>query len=447
MKGQLVPVVILVAAMLVIALRQRGRRGRVRLAPGRQAGAHVFDRVSGSVGLVATREVRQRLRGRAFRIATLLLLLGVAAAIIIPVVTKGKSRPQDIGVVGGVTQTLRQAIGTAARGVHADVHVTAEQSTPDAEAALRAGNIDIAVVNGHRLLVKRALSTADTTQTAELARAVAQLLGVGKAVRAAGLTAAQQEQLAAAKPLPIVGLQPARTTSAARPTATFGLIILFILLTQYLSWTLIGVMEEKSSRVVEVLLSAMRPLQLLAGKVIGIGAVVFAQAAAAAVFAVVLARAVGSDLLHGAAPLVLLSTVLWLILGYGFYSWLYAAAGSMAERQDQVQSLAVPLALPLVAGYILGLTVLGHGGAPPTYAEVLAYLPPTAPFAMTALVGLDAVTWWQFTLSALLTVASMAAVAALAATVYRRAILRTGRRVRLREILARHPPSPQPDAR
>jgi ABC-2 type transport system permease protein len=448
MTGQFVPVVILAAGVVVIALRLRRRRGRQQFAASLQTGARMPERISGPVGLVAAREVRQRLRGRAFRIATVLLLLGVAAAIVIPVATKGRTHTQHVGVVGGDTQTVRRAIDTAAAGVHTDVHIVTEPDLAHAHAALRAGDIDISVIDGDRLRLKRAPGSGDTTQSAQLARTVAQILGVDNAVRAAGLSAAQRAQLAKAKPLPITGLEPARSSTGARSTATFGLIALFILLSQYLSWTLIGVMEEKSSRVVEVLLSTLRPLHLLAGKVIGIGMVVFAQAAAAAVFAFVLARAVGSDLLHGAAPMVLLSTLLWLVLGYAFYSWLYAAAGSMAERHDQVQSLAVPLVLPLVAAYIISLTVLSSGGAPPTYAQVLAYLPPTAPFAMTALVGLRAVTWWQFTLSAAITTASVAAVAALAAAIYRRAILRTGRRVQLREILPRRSPDPaEPDVR
>ncbi|MBO0883736.1 MAG: ABC transporter permease, partial [Mycobacterium sp.] len=190
--------------------------------------------------------------------------------------------------------------------------------------------------------------------------------------------------------------------------------------------------------VVEVLLAAVRPLQLLTGKVVGIGAVVFAQAGIVAAVALLLGQAVGSDLLRGKAPLVLLSTFLWLVLGYAFYSWLYAAAGSMAERQDQVQALALPLSLPMIVGYILGITALSADSAP-IYIHVLAYVPFTAPFAMTALVGLGAVSWWQFLLAVLLTVISTIVVARLAATVYRRAILRTGRRVRLREILTNRP--------
>lgn len=396
---------------------------------------------SGLVGLIAGREIRQRLRGRMFRVATLLLLVGVAAAVVIPAATKGKSQTQHVGVVGPATADVRRAIALAAAGVHTEVQVTVEPSLARARDALRAGSFDLAVVAGERVLLKRALTSGDTTGTAQLARALAQVLGNLNALSAAGLTPTQRAQLAHARPLPIVGLQPQPTNTAARTTATIALIVLFLLLTQYLSWTLVGVMEEKSSRVVEVLLSAVRPLQLLSGKVIGIGVVVFAQAGAVAVFALVLARAVGSDLLHGAAPLVLLSALLWLLLGYAFYCWLYAAAGSMAERQDQVQSLAIPLALPIIAGYIISISVVGPGTPPPTWFKVLAYLPPTAPFAMTSLVGLNAVTWWQFTISAVLTAAGVVAAARLAATVYRRAILRTGRRVRLRDIAARQPHS------
>jgi ABC-2 type transport system permease protein len=207
------------------------------------------------------------------------------------------------------------------------------------------------------------------------------------------------------------------------------------MLTQYNTWTLIGVMEEKSSRVVEVLLAAVRPAHLLGGKVLGIGLVAFAQAALVVVFALGLARAVGSNLLNGTAPLVLVCTLAWLVLGYAFYCWVYAAAGSMAERQDQVQSLALPLSLPIIFGYIIALTAAGSGN-PSTLLKVLAYLPPTAPFAMPVLVGMGAVTWWQFAISVALTVVCTVGVARLATGIYRRAILRTGRRVRLRELLS-----------
>jgi ABC-2 type transport system permease protein len=134
------------------------------------------------------------------------------------------------------------------------------------------------------------------------------------------------------------------------------------------------------------------------------------------------------------APIALLSELLWLVLGYGFYCWVYAAAGSTAERQDQVQTLVLPLSLPILFGYIYSISVVSSGSANILF-KVLAYLPPTAPFCMSALVGLGQVTWWQFVISALISVGATVGMALFAARVYRRAVLRTGARVRLRELL------------
>ena len=202
--------------------------------------------------------------------------------------------------------------------------------------------------------------------------------------------------MAEAKPLPVESILPGkRATTTEEATALLGVILIFIVLTQYLTWTLMGVMEEKASRVVEVLLATVRPGQLLAGKVVGIGVVALLQAVALVAFALVLAKVVGSNLVHGAAPLVVAATLVWLVLGYAFYSWVYAAAGSLAERQDQVQSLALPLSAPLIFGYIVSLIGVSSGSAS-LLVKVLAYLPPTAPFAMPTLVGFGEATWWQF---------------------------------------------------
>jgi ABC-2 type transport system permease protein len=302
-----------------------------------------------------------------------------------------------------------------------------------AQAAVQAGHVDFCVIDAEQLLVKKAIGVTDTSTTASLVRAVSVGLGAQAAYRAAGLSPAQAEQLAQAKPLPVMSLHPGPKT-AGRATSVIGVILIFVMLTQYNTWILMGVMQEKSSRVVEVLLAAIRPIQLLAGKVIGIGLVAMGQAALIVVVALVLAKAVGSDLLHGTAPLELASALLWLVLGYAFYCWVYAAAGSTAERQDQVQTLAFPLSLPILFGYITALTVAGSGNVSLLF-RVLAYLPPTAPFAMPVLVGLGKVSWWQFVASVVLSVIGTVLVARFAARVYQRAILRTGRRVRLREVL------------
>jgi ABC-2 type transport system permease protein len=124
----------------------------------------------------------------------------------------------------------------------------------------------------------------------------------------------------------------ARVVSGERALPEQASLLLFFMLTQYNAWTLTGVLEEKSSRVVEVLLAAVTPARLLAGKVAGIGLTAFAQAGLAVVTAIALARATHSDALAGITPEDVASTLTWLVLGYAFYSWVYAAAGSTADR-------------------------------------------------------------------------------------------------------------------
>lgn len=390
--------------------------------------------IFGDTGLVAGREIRERLRGRVFRVVTLILLAVVAAAVVIPTLDKGSNATQKVGVVAG-SASLDTALRELARATGVSVDVVHEPDVAAARAALAAGRLDMVVNGAGSILVSNPVSASDASPQARYVRTLSSDLGVQRAFADAGLTPAQAATVARAKPLPVESIHPGKKArSTAEATALIGVILIFVVLTQYLTWTLMGVMEEKASRVVEVLLATIRPVQLLGGKVVGIGAVALVQATALVAFALVLAKAVGSSLITGAAPVVVASTLIWMILGYAFYSWVYAVAGSMGERQDQVQSLALPLSAPLIFGYIVSLTGVSSG-SPSRLVEVLAYLPPTAPFAMPTLVGFGAVTWWQFVLSMLLSVACTVVVAMVAARVYRTAVLRTGARVRLRELL------------
>jgi len=434
-------VTLIVVVLVVVGARLWQRRARGTGSGGGAAGPGGWLRLpaglSGALGypgLVAAREVRQRVRGRAFRVGTALILLAVAAAIVIPKVTGRGNAPQRVGVVGSVA-AVRPVVESAGAGLGTAVRLVPEPSVAAARSDLHAGQVDLVVVDAGSILLDHTPTATDTATTVQLARAMARTLGVQQAFRAAGLTPAQIARVADAGPLPVTGLQPAPASPDGGPgTAVIGLVLIFIMLTQYNTWTLIGVMEEKSSRVVEVLLAAIRPAQLLTGKVIGIGLVALAQATVTLAFALGLARAVGSDLLSGTAPTQLAATLIWLLLGYAFYSWVYAAAGSLVERQDQVQSLAFPLTVPMIFGYIMALNA-ASSGSPSTLLLTLAYLPPTAPFAMPVLVGLGAVAWWQFAASATISIVCTVGMARLAAGVYRRAILRTGGRVNLRDVL------------
>lgn len=423
---------ILVVVVLAIRLRQRRRSDNVH-KPSRAR--QVFETQFGVVGLIAAREVRERTRGKLFRAGTLLMLIAVAAAIVIPRLNTHKTSLERVGVVGTLPSALRTKIIAYGPALHAQVSIVTEKTTSRAKKDLRAGSVDLLVVDATSLVTNRALSSSDTSATALLVRSIADAISLQRAYEQAGLSPAQAAALSRLKPTKISSLQPV-SHETVQAASIYGLILTFILLQQYGAWTLMGIAEEKASRVVEVLLAAVRPIELLAGKVLGIGIVALAQAGVVVAFALVLAQAVGSSLLSGAAPLEILSTLLWFLLGYGFYSWVFAAAGSLAERQDQVQSLTFPLGIPIIVGYITSLIAVSTGSAP-LFVQILAFLPPTAPLAMPALVGLGQTTWWAFCASVVLSLIATAAMARLAAGIYRRAILRTGRRVRLREITSR----------
>jgi ABC-2 type transport system permease protein len=372
-------------------------------------------------------------RGRDFRVVTIILFVAVAAAVVVPTIHTGTVARQRVGVVSG-SPALDHELQELAVSAGLSIELVSEADLSSARSGLSAGHLEMVVDGSGIIVVDNPISGTDSSAAARYVRSVATTLGAQQVFARAGLTPKQAAAVAGAKPWRIDSIHPSKgSTTPEEATALIGVILIFIVLTQYLSCILMGVMEEKASRVIEVLLATVRPGQLLAGKLAGIGAVALVQALSLVAFALVLAEIAGANLVHGAAPLVVGATLLWLVIGYAFYSWLYAAAGSLAERQDQVQSLALPLSAPLIFGYVVSLIGVSSGSAS-LLVKVLAYLPPTAPFAMPTLVGFEQVTWWQFLLSVLLSLVCTALVARVAARVYRTAVLRTGRRVRLRDL-------------
>ena len=430
------PFVVFAVAVLAIQIvrrRRNGRSPRPSMPKGPSALRQYVETRFGDIGLVAAREIRERTRGRIFRVGTLLILCVVAAAILVPALNKSTTPSAEVGVVGTISPALRTAVESAARGVAVAVHVTRAVDLSTGENALRKGKLDVLIVGGVRIVLEQSIGPSDSSSNAQLAEGIASNLGTLETVAAAHLSRAQADRLAHPIRVSIGGLTPAASKSPVHGTTIIGLILVFVLLSQYSAWILIGVAEEKSSRVVEVLLATVRAIHLLSGKVLGIGTVALTQASLIVVFALVLTKAVGSNILQGTAPLDIVSSLLWLVLGYAFYCWVYAAAGSLAERQSQLQSLSFPLSLPMIVGYVLSITAAASGNAS-GFFKVLAYLPPTAPFAMPVLVGLGQVTSWEFILAIAISIVSTFGVARFAAGIYKRAILRTGRSIRLREV-------------
>jgi ABC-2 type transport system permease protein len=224
-----------------------------------------------------------------------------------------------------------------------------------------------------------------------------------------------------------------------------GLIVLiFMAIITYGVWVAMSVAEEKGSRVMELMLNATTPLQMLAGKMLGNGAAGMTQYGIilAAVVGGLLAQApihklvVGSDAgtqFGGLSPAVLAAFVVLFVLGFTLYSLLYAALGSLVSRQEDVQSATSPLMVLIMAGYFM--SVFGLQAIDETWVKVASFVPFFSPYLMLARVSAGHVEVWEFALAVLFLAISIAVALFVAARIYSAGVLLYGQRVGLRQVL------------
>lgn len=381
--------------------------------------------------LVAVREIRDRARARSFWIASVLLLAAVAAGAVVPALLHSKESTARVGITGGQVATLTRVAQEAGRLSGTRVTVLPLPSVAAAQARLKSGNIAAALIGSREILVGK--QSLGGSSGGSLPGALAQTGGLEKLY--AQLPAADAARLArTGLGLPVRSLTSAGRGLAVRLAGLGTAILIYVIILTYGVRITIGVGEEKASRVVEVLLTTLRPVQLLAGKVIGIGLLALAQIAAMTATFLILGYALGSPAVRGPAATVVPVGALWLLLGYVFYCTAYAAAGALISRQADAYNASLPLQIPLILAYVLSYTVIYANGVNWFY-HVLAFIPFTAPVAMPVLAAVGAAPAWEIATSAVITLAGTAVMARLAGTVYERAILRTGTRLRLRQVL------------
>jgi ABC-2 type transport system permease protein len=395
--------------------------------------------VNGNVrdlALIARREVTTRMRGTAFRVSTILLVACTVAGIAIAAALTG--HPQRFTVA--VTAQAPPGVAVMARA--------------DANAA------------GLQLTLQPAAGRAAAVRLVEQGKATAAVAAGGETIWKTRPSAALQPVLNAAVQQAVItqraaslGLSPdaaARLLAPVRITATqlhadtqragriivaeAGMILLYVAITFYGSFVLTGVVEEKSSRVVEVLLSRVPPSSLLGGKIAGIGLAGLTQ------FLAVTAAAVGTLLVtrpsglppgtYAAIPML----VVWFVLGYAFYSMLYGSLGSLASRTEDAQAAAGPVIVVLIALYLAASMAVASAGS--AWVAVLSMLPPSAPIFMPLRTSLADVPVWQVAVAVLLTLASVYGLFRVGGRLYRNAVLRTGARLHVTEAW-RGEPAPQ----
>jgi ABC-2 type transport system permease protein len=379
--------------------------------------------------LFARREIEERSRARSFRITTVIMIVVVAAAVMIPALISHHHKVERVGLLGRSDPTLTQAAIAAGRVTGNRVEVVPVGSLDAARAELRSGALAAVIVDGREVLIKQQPVGGTSSSTAAFSGALAQLVGLVQKLPPGALRSALANGIA----IPIHGIEPAPRSLANRFTGLGVDLLIYLVIFFYGMAITQSVGEEKTSRVVEVLLATVRSTQLLTGKVIGFAGLAFAQMLVLGVTFVVCGAAVGSHALQGTAGAVALVGALWLILGYALYCSAFAAAGAMITRQSDAGYAALPLLIPLIAAYSLSSSVLFNGANP--FYHVLAFIPWTAPVAIPTLFAIGAVPAWQMIVSAALCVLATVATARLAGLIYQRSVMRTGTRVKLRQVL------------
>ncbi len=210
-------------------------------------------------------------------------------------------------------------------------------------------------------------------------------------------------------------------------------ILTFVGIQSYGSLVVLGVVEEKSSRVVEVLLSHVRATELLAGKVIGVAALAIVQLMVVlfgAAAALVATNAVDvSRSTVAAIPLVAVTFV----GGFFFYALLFALAGSLVSRQEDAQQIMLPIMVPLFAGYILGFVTAETPDS--LLARTASVVPFTSPFVLPIRVASGDAAIWEVVAAIGLLVVAAWFVWGLAGRVYEFTLLRTGSRIPFRDVV------------
>ena len=383
-----------------------------------------------TVRLVAAQELRERRRSKAFWVGTSVLLLGVVAAIVVPAML-GHHGPRtfQVGTVGAPPGLASSVISDAA-ALGGRANVRAIGSIAEARSALGAQTLDL-VVEGKTAVLVRGQNTDPSA--AGLAHLVARDLAVQARLQAAGLPAGRIPGLVGAAPAPVRSLIPVSPDNqASKAIVVLGTIILYFCLTAYGGWVTSGVLEEKSSRVVEVILSAVRPRALVAGKVIGIGLLGLGQFAAVALAGTIAAISVGRHL-PPSTPEAIGVIVLWFLLGYAFYCSAFAAAGAASSRQEEAPTVAGPLTLVILLGYVVSFSVLSNPDG--VLARVTPFVPPLAPMVMPARMLLGHAQPWELPASAAVMLVATYGLVRLAGRAYSGNILRFGGRITLREVL------------
>jgi ABC-2 type transport system permease protein len=415
-----------------------------------------------NVLLIIRREFLERVRTRAFVVGTVLFPVFMVALIFLPALVKTGGGERTLVLVdqspAGIGQRVAETLRTPRPDKNA-IRYTIERTQGSLE-TLRASlneRVEKKEIDGYVVVGPDVLQTNRVAYRARDVTKVQVVGDIGAAVTAAvqqerlrgsGLSAAQVAQLVRE-----VDVQAARISGGGQErgnmmaTMATAYIIFFLfmqLITLYGQNAMRSVLEEKNNRIVEVIVSSVRPLHLMAGKILGLAAVALLQIAIWVGFVALLASqsarlSARFNIGAGAFSALQMEPVVWLVLliffslGFILYAAMYAAAGSTVTSEQEAQQLAFPLMLPLFVPIVFIIPILTDPLG--TTARTLSLIPFTSPVVMPMRAVATDVPGWEIAASIGLLLLGMSAVVWLASKIYRVGILSTGKKPTMRELL------------
>lgn len=387
-----------------------------------------------AIRLIASREIRVRLASKAYLWTTVAFVAVVVVGGVVLNLVMSNQGSKHVGITSAAASVTAPLEASAeAIGVAVETRAVADQAA--GEQLLVAGEIDALVTAVTPRLQVVVQQTLDSS-LAPLFGTLAQQFALVDAVQSLGGDPAEVSgQVAQATP-DITSLEPEPQVDGGQIAAGYlAGILLFIALMTSGQLVAQGVVEEKSSRVVELLLATVRPWQLMAGKVLGIGTVGLAQVALVVGAGVGTAYVLGllddTSLNLGATALWAL---IWFVIGFASYALVLAALGALVSRQEDVGSVIGPVTALMIIPYIVAISIAPWSPDSPIVVW-LSYIPFCAPMVMPVRIALGAVEGWEIALSVALSLAVIPVLVWLAGRVYSNAVLHSGGRVKLKDAL------------
>jgi ABC-2 type transport system permease protein len=384
-----------------------------------------------AIGLIARREIVTRLRSKVFRIATIVSVVILVGIALISKLTGNGPDYLDVGVTPAAAP-LAGVLTTTARSIDFNVRIHAVDDAGGRQ-QVRDGKLDALLTGGGTPVPVVVKSKLDGGLQSAL-QLVAQRAALDQQVSALGGDPARVASAVSTAGVRVNALEPPKKSNAQQLVIgilTSVLIYMALLLNGQAVAQ--GVVEEKTSRVVEILLATVRPWQLMVGKVVGLGTVGLIQVAVIAAAGVIAGTATGALHLHaGSATGTIIWLIVWFLLGYTAFAFAFAGVASLVSRQEEVASAVTPVMMLLIVGYVIGVSILPSNPESGLVAA-LSLIPVFAPTLMPVRLALGVVPAWQAVISVAGMVVIIPLLLWLAARIYRNAVLRSGARVKLRE--------------